>query len=425
MHLRSRGSCSIPLARCSSGASPVTGLTHRRNEERPSLLPSPDAQSVHMRERYELLRSVVLRNEHFLPPLAVGPSSRERTSFMKLTTTKNLLGRQGESCLLFGRLSTQADGSYALEDAEGTVELDLTHAIPGEGVFTEGAFVLVEGEYTQDERLQALAIGHPPSEPRDASWRLFGHVDFYGTSAMPEKNIAKLRTLEEQHSDQCIAVFSDVHLDIDRSLANLRAILQGYEDADFIPFAIVLCGNFCSTPASADGEQLARYQRTSAGYAVLTPDGFQRLADVLMHFPHIMASCHFVFVPGPADLVATPLLPRARLPAPLTDHFEQKLPRAFVNERLHWMSNPCRLLYFSQEIVIFRDDLMSKMLRSTVRLKDEVKEGDLQKFLVSTILDQAHLSPLPQQVRPLLWEHAHALRLYPMPSAVRACAMRC
>lgn len=38
--------------------------------------------------------------------------------------------------------------------------------------------------------------------------------------------------------------------------------------------------------------------------------------------------------------------------------------------------------------------------------------------LVSTILDQAHLSPMTQQVRPISWEHDHALRLYPMPTTV-------
>lgn len=83
------------------------------------------------------------------------------------------------------------------------------------------------------------------------------------------------------------------------------------------------------------------------------------------------------------------------------------------------MSNPCRLVYFSQDIVIFRDNIMSKMLRSAMLLKDHLEAGDLQKYLVSTLLDQAHLCPLPPQVRPILWEYAHALRLYPMPSAVR------
>lgn len=173
-----------------------------------------------------------------------------------------------------------------------------------------------------------------------------------------------------QHADLCMAVFSEVHLDHGPSLSNLRAIFQGYHDADFIPYVIVLCGNFSATPVEADGEQLERYQ-----------EGFANLAELLLRFPRLVEQTHFVFVPGPDDPAATPVLPRARLPAPLVERFERRMPASFCEERLHWMSNPCRILYFSQEIVVFRDDVMSKMLRSAVRLKHEISEGDLQKFV--------------------------------------------
>lgn len=43
----------------------------------------------------------------------------------------------------------------------------------------------------------------------------------------------------------------------------------------------------------------------------------------------------------------------------------------------------------------------------------------LELQLVQTILDQAHLAPLPLPVRPVLWDYDHALRLYPMPTTVR------
>jgi len=40
---------------------------------------------------------------------------------------------------------------------------------PGEGLFTENCLVLVEGEYTAEETIKVLAMGHPPSEKRDAA----------------------------------------------------------------------------------------------------------------------------------------------------------------------------------------------------------------------------------------------------------------
>jgi DNA polymerase epsilon subunit 2 len=40
---------------------------------------------------------------------------------------------------------------------------------PSEGLFTEGCFVLVEGDYNDEEVLEVIAIGHPPSERRIAA----------------------------------------------------------------------------------------------------------------------------------------------------------------------------------------------------------------------------------------------------------------
>ncbi|KAL9616437.1 MAG: hypothetical protein Q9160_008689 [Pyrenula sp. 1 TL-2023] len=38
--------------------------------------------------------------------------------------------------------------------------------------------------------------------------------------------------------------------------------------------------------------------------------------------------------------------------------------------------------------------------------------------LVKTILDQSHLSPFPLSTRPILWDYAHTLSLYPLPSVL-------
>lgn len=77
---------------------------------------------------------------------------------------------------------------------------------------------------------------------------------------------------------------------------------------------------------------------------------------------------HFVFVPGPADPydVSNLILPRRPLPPSLIKAVNEKLPK------VTFASNPCRITYKSQEIVVFRDDLMSRMLRNTVRLKNDL-----------------------------------------------------
>lgn len=60
--------------------------------------------------------------------------------------------------------------------------------IAGEGLFTEGAYLLVEGVYTVEERLRVSALGHPPSESRDQALTHCGHVDFTGAGAVPPKH---------------------------------------------------------------------------------------------------------------------------------------------------------------------------------------------------------------------------------------------
>ena len=40
---------------------------------------------------------------------------------------------------------------------------------PGDGIFTEGSFALVEGEYNEDDTLEVVAMGQPPCESRETS----------------------------------------------------------------------------------------------------------------------------------------------------------------------------------------------------------------------------------------------------------------
>ncbi|GAC93425.1 telomere-associated helicase [Pseudozyma hubeiensis SY62] len=402
----------------------------------PTVLPTASTRSNFPRQRYHILRSVIARNENFCPPLAIGTASSSKNvadGFMKLTSTKNLLGRQGQRFLLFGMLSTSSDGRYELEDADGTVGLDLQTAIPGEGIFTEGSLILVEGEYTVEERIRVFAIGHPPSETRAQARSIHAHTDFLGApqppilssasapsravaapwrGAISVKEEAAFQVHEANHSDLCFVIFSDLHLDHPKTMSAFSTVLQGYVDAEFIPFALVLCGNFASQ------------QYTSADMVEKYKAGFAALGETLSAFPAVVRSSHIILVPGPQDPFSTSLVPRPPLPQVLVQPLLNKLKA--MQGTIHLASNPCRISYFSQQIVVYRDDTMTRFLRNTVRIKDEEREQereerereerDLKKFLVSTVLDQAHLVPLAQRIRPVLWDHDHSLSLYPMPT---------
>lgn len=56
----------------------------------PTILPPASSKPAHLRERLNIIRSIVLRNPNFLPPLAVG-QGKERTNYMKVRSSKTSL----------------------------------------------------------------------------------------------------------------------------------------------------------------------------------------------------------------------------------------------------------------------------------------------------------------------------------------------
>ena len=76
-----------------------------------------------------------------------------------------------------------------------------------------------------------------------------------------------------------------------------------------------------------------------------------------------------------------------------------------------------RLRFYTQEIVLYRQDLINRFQRLSLFPNSGNEVGfDL---LMWTILHQAHLSPLPISVTPIYWNYDYALRLYPLPHTVR------
>ncbi|KAG8532613.1 uncharacterized protein KY384_002490 [Bacidia gigantensis] len=142
-----------------------------------------------------------------------------------------------------------------------------------------------------------------------------------------------------------------------------------------------------------------------------------------------------------------------------------------------WSTNPTRITLFGSvhEIVVFRDDISGRLRRHAVRfnqtdcdglndhesetgendqsldkqsamLHNDIAENEnvlnlaaveasrsknaelghtkvpshtqTSRKLVKTLVDQGHLSPFPVSQRPIMWDHAHALNLYPLPTAL-------
>jgi DNA polymerase epsilon subunit 2 len=171
-------------------------------------------------------------------------------------------------------------------------------------------------------------------------------------------------------------------------------------------------------------------------------------------------------------------VPLPRKPVP--DMFTSRIRRAFATANAEpgvkkggeaiWASNPARLSVFgpTHEMVLFRDDMSARLRRTAVRLRsskpssedqenqaspnESVEDVDMTgalhdqqpvaeamdvdaiaakpttpeiaydvqaaRKLVKTVLDQGYLAPFRQQIRPVHWDYASALHLYPLPTAM-------
>ncbi|KAF9156543.1 DNA-directed DNA polymerase epsilon, subunit B [Linnemannia schmuckeri] len=359
------------------------------------VLGQAEEKTAMFRARYHVLLQRIMRNECFAPPVFTGGMEQDR--YLKLTPLKALKGRCGERFLMFGMLVQMGDGKYCLEDADDRVELIMDHSQNSAGLFTENCFVLVEGQYTDDNVIIVETIGLPPPELRDETKKVFGNIDFLG-APREMRSEEQLKVIAQEYEDISFVILSDIWLDQPKTFATLRTIFEGYSNST-LPLAFIMCGSFKSQPFLYNGLESGQYR-----------DGFNALAELIAEFPTMATFSYFIFVPGPNDPWGASILPRPKIP----DFYTAKI-RSLVKRSI-FASNPCRIKYCDQEIVIFREDILNRLLRNCI--VPPCGDVVIQKQLVRTIIDGAHLCPLPLTTRQVSWAHDHALRIYPIPDAL-------
>lgn len=197
-------------------------------------------------------------------------------------------------------------------------------------MFTEGSFVLVDGDFGYDSVFKVAEIGHPPSERRDEAMyvrapgslehgrdfltttscrKIHGHHDFLGVgvvSAAEEVHIPSLvssgghrvgtdpefRVIlqadliaaeQSPNHETSFILLSDLHLDNPRVMNALGEVLSAYNDMDenSVPKLFVLCGNFRSRPWLFNGEAMRDYTGKSLDPLFLFQARSPHLTDLL------------------------------------------------------------------------------------------------------------------------------------------------
>lgn len=416
--------------------------------------------------RFHLVRDKVMRNENFqdvddfnpLSSIVAIQQDLEKTSAsisaaMSITPIKNLLGRDGQNFLLLGLLSRNPKGNWCMEDPSGSIEIDISQALPTSGLYyVPGCIVLAEGIYfTVGNRFHVSSITHPPGEKREQTLEAIGNLDLMGLHGQTSSNYIsrldnelkiRLFYLEKELTDHRIVILGgDIFLDQMNTMQALRKVLKRLDDDP--PTVIVFNGSFTAKPVHAS------MNSKNISSTVQYKNNFDDLADLISEFDNIAENSALVFVPGvndawgsTASMGAAHILPQQPVPS----RFTQKLKR--VCKEVTWASNPARLVYLSQEIVIMRDDITDRFKRHSVsfpvetlaRSDEALNDPDMTSIqqliraddqlpmkvkesrkLIKTVLDQGHLSPFLTSIRPVMWSNDNALTLHPIPSTLIFC----
>eukprot|EP00546_Thalassionema_frauenfeldii_P020643 CAMPEP_0178907690 /NCGR_PEP_ID=MMETSP0786-20121207/7512_1 /TAXON_ID=186022 /ORGANISM="Thalassionema frauenfeldii, Strain CCMP 1798" /LENGTH=430 /DNA_ID=CAMNT_0020579519 /DNA_START=171 /DNA_END=1463 /DNA_ORIENTATION=+ len=345
-------------------------------------------------QRFALIRQRILKQDIFRPKLVTADgrqaSSDPRHVTHSLTTIESLLGRSGVRFMLGMLIQGIEEGQYCLEDHTAQVPLDMSDAqLLTEGILTQYCVVLVEGEMI-DGILLVHRMGNPIVENRRESIQDIGlqSTDIFQSIAT-QIQLEDIRRQEALHGpDGMIVILSNVHLDRPYVMDKLRTLFEGFSDVNPI---YVLMGNFLFN--SADNKEFLAYMDELA---------------ILMEDVNVAQEGRFLFVPGPNDPGFSDVLPRPPLPKCVTRNFRQRVPHSTFG------TNPCRLRYFSKELVFFRKNLTSELQRSAL-FRTTKNDSTPSQHAIKTVLDQGHLCPHQPAV---FWQYDHALRLYPLPDAI-------
>ncbi|KAL7786680.1 DNA polymerase alpha/epsilon subunit B domain-containing protein [Trichoderma ceciliae] len=282
---------------------------------------------------------------------------------------------------------------------------------------------------------------------------------------------------QDMPSRNRVVMIGEINLDQPRALQALRKILSLYaaEPEGTSPLTFVLAGNFTQHAVMARGGSggSIEYKEYFDALASTFSD-FPTLlqSSTFVFVPGDNDGWVSSFTAG-----ASAPLPRK----PVPEMFTSRIRRAFaaanaeagsngVQGSAIWTSNPSRMSLFgpNHELLLFRDDISARLRRTSVTLKrkaaaetdgaredaspESPKENPVAaaaedamevdsaaadrssaatsasaslpldvktaQKLVKTVLDQGYLSPFRQSTRPVHWDYASALHLYPLPTAM-------
>jgi DNA polymerase epsilon subunit 2 len=319
------------------------------------ILASAKSRSDYIRNRYYTILQRILRHDLFAPNVNENIKTSDNTSRkFVLKYAENLLSASTVTeVVMLGLLSKFKEGKFYLEDPSGAIPIDLSEAKFHSGLYTEGAYMLAEGTYN-DGVLKVSGLGFPPPEAASSSRAYFGTLNYWGGPSQTLLKYSKrLLEFERLNFGGTIIFLSDCWLDDSTVLEKLKKLFLGFDDSP--PIAIVMMGPF--------------QKNKEEGISALRSK-FAQLGEIIDSTFTLKNETDIVLVPDIEDPISSNILPRPPLPATVVQDLMRKSKRVIL------ASNPCRLQYCTQQIVVCRMDLLRKMCRNTIKFPDNGQLSD-------------------------------------------------
>ncbi|KAK2003235.1 DNA polymerase alpha/epsilon subunit B [Colletotrichum falcatum] len=296
-----------------------------------------------------------------------------------------------------------------------------------------------------------------------------------------EQRLLPRHSAEEVSNRGRMVILGELNLDQPRILQALRRILTIYaaEPEGASPMCFIITGNFTQHAVLArggSGGSIEYKEYFDALASTLSEFPTLLQTSTFVFVPGDNDAWVSSFTAG----AAAPL-PRKGAPDVFTSRIRRVFAAANAevgaksDGEAIWTSNPSRVTLFgpNHEVVVFRDDISARLRRAAVRLKttkqpqnedeenqspggeggaddvvmggsdsadeeEEAMDVDIPakrvavkqvsssvpqdvhtaRKLVKTVLDQGYLSPFRQSIRPVHWDYASALHLYPLPTSM-------
>jgi len=239
---------------------------------------TPENMLEMYRIRYKLLSSRALEN-------VKASSLEQRESYSPFpkdlsyfTPIQNLNSTDQLHVNLFGILGKFQGDKYFIEDETGYIELDFGENSFLDRIYTQGCFVLLQGEWNG----RVLLVTHMQMPSLKAS----------SNSMIENKTLWQSCPADSdgREENQVVIILSDIWLDWESTLHKLERLFRTLRQDNICPDTVVLMGNFLSPAPNLDQEYFLR-------------NGFQYLAT-LLHAHISNDQCQVVIVPGPNDPVS-------------------------------------------------------------------------------------------------------------------------